>query len=154
MTLNPDYIPKFNPTGDIGPDRLMFLDETVAFYGADPKGRRAIAPDSGNCCYRTEAGNGCAIGRHILPDHYDILMDDRWKDGCKYIVDVPTLIEDFPEALPEAVIKLGGDFLSDVQSLHDAERNWDFKHGGLSNDGQIAYEEIVDGYINSTPSNA
>ena len=117
MPLDPKFIPKIAYTGDVKTDRKLFLEETIAFYGEDPEGRRAVEALSDRCVYRTEDGRGCALGRHIPDDLYLPAMDGKDQDG--HNIGCIKLFNLFEPNLPEQLKALGNYFLNDVQTLHD-----------------------------------
>ena len=104
-------------------DRLAYLNSKIEYFGADPKGRRATDPGTGNCQYRTSDGRKCAIGLDIPDNEYDSHMDDVW-DYDKVL-----------SFLPENIRRLGRVFLAQVQTLHDNANHWNLEATGLTYDG-------------------
>lgn len=108
--------------------RLKFLQETIDFYSPDPAGLRAVEHnknrvDYGRCCYRTEDGRSCAIGRVLPKNRYNQNMETCAVGSVKV----------WPR-LPVVVKSLGATFLSYVQTLHDDGSYWAI--AGLSDLGQ------------------
>jgi hypothetical protein len=103
--------------------RLAFLNDTLAYYEADPVNRRnAALGDTGcgnhaECTYAPQhAGTeGCAIGRHLPLELAKRL--DYWSDSS---VNNPIVFNRLPDALKE----LGKVFLGDMQHLHDRGPLW------------------------------
>ena len=101
--------------------RLAFLNDTLAYYEADPANRRNAVPGralgvGGECTYAPQhAGTeGCAIGRHIplaLAKRFDSITNDT-------SVSNPIVFNRLHDVLKE----LGKVFLGDMQRLHD--RSW------------------------------
>lgn len=143
IPLLKEFQPKpFVSTGNLRDDRRAFLDETVAFIGADPTAHRAINRAKGRCEYRTKEGRGCAIGRYIPDEKYLPEIDDRTGFG---ITDATNICIKYADMLPLEVQALGGGFLNDVQALHDGERYWSYS--GLSEAGTRNVEAIIRDYI-------
>lgn len=114
--------------------RHEFLDNTVAFYAADPLGRRCVVKDpevdSQACRYRS-GERRCAIGRFVLPEYID------------YIQDNGNRVDTIMYALPPEIIALGVAFLDTVQSLHDIPEYWN--DTGLSKLGHYAVAVLHEG---------
>jgi hypothetical protein len=49
-------------------EALKLIDETVAYYAADPQRRRA--KDNSGCSYETDDGRRCAVGRCLQDPRY------------------------------------------------------------------------------------
>ena len=101
-------------------DRLVFLEETIAFYSEDTS-RRAVRED-GMCMYKTSDGRSCAIGRHISPTKYR-----------KDLEEISFSISLFRGVLPNEYISLGNLFLGEIQYFHDEECFWSYS--GLTEAG-------------------
>lgn len=102
--------------------------ETVAFYGADPKGRRATY-SHGTCCNFTDDGRMCAFARCTTNPR----QLEAGSVGSVYVDS-----EDVMEVLkPEYRV---GDraFWQDVQHLHDSATHWN--ETGLSD---LGYEYVL-----------
>lgn len=95
--------------------RRNFLEETVAFYRADPVRLRA-KNILGKCVFsKTETSPGCALGRHIP---YEDLKYDLDNDNGLIFNWTALFV-----AVPIFAI-LGKDFLEMVQYLHDTDNFW------------------------------
>ena len=97
---------------------LELIDETIDFYGADPKGRRA-RNWLGCCEYITRDGKMCAIGR-CLENNF---RRQAWACSFCYVLTKMKpeyRIDDFT-------------FWTNLQRLHDIHDYWDEK--GLTKQG-------------------
>ena len=110
--------------------RLEFLEDTVAYYSEDVN-RRAVV--NGTCCYRTEDGRCCAIGRFIEDKDYDESFEDH-------------RIMDIFNKLSQELQSLDKSFLSAVQDLHDDSGCWNTEV--LSDEGLKCVEFIKYKYCN------
>ena len=111
---------------------LEFLNDTVSFYSADPKGRRALNQD-GECVYLAEDGRKCAIGRYIKEDE---------KEAFNNLGTLAGLLSEHPNCLKPSIANLSQNFLARIQNLHDGDRNWD--EFGLTEFGKATFEVIKD----------
>lgn len=114
-------------------NHLEFLEDTIAFYSVDPKGRRAVN-DTGHCKYRIFDKNdnkvaSCAIGRYIPDDKYKPDLEGEFiqKMQIKGIIS-------------PKIRGLENDFLVSVQRLHDGKHFWD--ENGLTPAGEERAEEL------------
>ena len=114
--------------------RLDFLNETVAYYSADTS-RRAMSANKDCYYYQADTGNKCAIGRHINFQDYKNNEIEHGVPVAYYIVFA---------LLPESVRRLGKDFLSKVQILHDGDDYWYFN--SLSDKGKQKVNSLIDSY--------
>ncbi len=105
--------------------RLAFLNDTLAYYEADPAIRRnaALGDNTGfgnyaECTYapRHAGTEGCAIGRH-LPLELAKQFDHNPHDTS---VGNTVIFNQLPDVLKE----LGKVFLGDMQRLHDRPWLW------------------------------
>lgn len=107
--------------------RKEFLEDTVAYYSADPVGRRAVVKEGiiGLCYYRhpDDPSKRCAAGRWIPDEKYDVSLEKKVVDTDEVFV-----------CLEEEVQKLGKAFVRDVQYLHDGSVHWNDE--GLSEEGK------------------
>lgn len=117
--------------------QLTFLDETVAFYSEDVT-RRALNPKfvgysedikEPRCCYRTEDGKSCGVGRHIPDVNYNEGLEG------KSVLDKAVFAAVEPE-----VAELGQGFLSRIQGLHDSQVSWN--DNGLTGYGLSSVENF------------
>lgn len=106
---------------------MEILDDTVAYYSADPEGRRAADPETEVCCYRTEVGHMCAVGRY---------RDFAFKVAAmREGLSVRILMREYgqdifiPEAKGHTAL-----FWQDLQYLHDKSQRW--TRTGLSTTGE------------------
>ena len=119
---------------------LDILEDTVTFYGEDPKERRCITYE-GDCQY-TWGDNHCAIGRYLKPK-YQI---ETWRDNGESVRGLMDCSEDFSEidwCLKDEVHGVDVEFWIDLQILHDSRLNWDYKDSGLSTHGQEQYNKMI-----------
>lgn len=106
--------------------QLAFLEDTIGHYNIN---NRCVK--YGECRYSPKSiglegiSEGCAIGRH-LTEKLALSLDK----GSNTVVYKPEVFK----KLPGSLRKLGKDFLSEVQCLHDNTRNWD--ESGLSVEGE------------------
>lgn len=111
-----------------------FLEAVVWWFNTE---RRSVAGNGESCLY---GGNGCAIG--------------MWEENTPVDWEGDSVLSIFHE-LPEFMIALSEDknknkgFLSDVQSLHDEEYNWN--KNGLSVQGKHKVLDICKNYGLQTP---
>lgn len=108
--------------------KLEIIDETVNFYSADPKGRRAVSAD-GTCEYASLDGKQCAVGR-CMGTGADF----------NYLGTVSTYAKEKgvgvfqshlrPEYRGHSLL-----FWVSLQRLHDYNENW--CHSGLTDIGQV-----------------
>lgn len=113
---------------DVQADRermVRILDEGIAFYSADPKGRRATVLNTIKCQYETCDGRQCIVGRH--------LVDPKGAEAGK--LDVYELIE--RNAFKPDDMGLSSLFWSRLQAMHDGEHVWD--DDGMSEVGKREY---------------
>jgi hypothetical protein len=94
--------------------QLAFLEDTVQHYNANNR-----SSNSNECSYAPahEYTLGCAIGRHIEDKELCRNLDLKPESGVSYI---PIFNE-----LPQELRDLGIGFLTQLQTLHDREENWD-----------------------------
>jgi hypothetical protein len=112
------------------------LQERVAFYAADPVGRRAVVPDSedhylADCMYRTEDGaRTCFIGGMLTEQELQTLEDeDMRSDALHNVIDYLPSLAEWSEK-----------FLFDCQNFHDIDKYWDEK--GLTSDGKDVLQNL------------
>jgi len=106
--------------------KLELLNNTAARYNINT---RAVNV-KGCCSYITEDGKKCAIGAEV-------------RNPSK-LVNGGVLNDYVFSALPKRLQKMGLDFLSDIQSLHDKPINWNER--GLSEKGSDRFEQIKSAY--------
>ncbi len=127
-----DLTATFSAIIDLNERRLAFLKETVEFYNL----KNRATNSAGGCLYHaTKSSPGCAIGR-FLPD-----------DG-KFNINVKCGIESaikIGNRVPDWMMEMGRDFLTDVQLLHDIEFYW--TDSGISEMGKIKMNEIINAHI-------
>lgn len=107
---------------------LEIIEETVAYYAADPK-RRAVT-ENGGCDYITDDGRMCAFGRcEINPIQHSQGIGARF-DNDEQIENV--LKPEYRGQDPY--------FWRSLQALHDESNNWD--ETGLTKGGQKEVEKL------------
>ena len=108
------------------------LEETVAYYHKNPSYRCKI--EQGACKYRggsvEHKSYGCAIGRQLSKKNRNKL-DEMFPDG-KSINNL--LLGEGAELLPKWMRNMNSSFLSELQSLHDSNNNWN--EDGLNDAGK------------------
>jgi len=127
-------------------DREDFLLDTLEFYDADPKNRRAFNPIDLTCTYspiKGKKGNeGCAIGRHLSRHHqnkFDNFETDASWRGVKREAKRGNI------KIPKYLINLDGNgvgnFLGRIQQLHDGSAFWNKDQ--ISGRGVAELKEII-----------
>ena len=119
---------------------LKIIQDTVTFYGDDPKERRCISAD-GNCQY-TWGDKHCAIGRYLKPK-YQI---ETWKENEESVKGLMDCSEDYCEidwCLRDEVHGLDVEFWADLQDMHDGRRNWNYEDKGLTLDGEMQCKKMI-----------
>ena len=116
-----------------------FINDTVAYYSADPKSRRSIS--AWGCSYSSKNGTsaGCAIGRHLDKD-LCITLDRYTSPG----VSNPKVFNKLPPELRELTMGL----LVDMQSLHDIGSYW--VGGEVGEDRRKKYLDTVRARLDQT----
>lgn len=114
----------------------QIINETVAWYGADPDGRRAI---QGSSCmyYDPETGNKCAVGRCVKDDV--VVQDDFPSESVGRDLRARLFIM---ENLKDEYRGHSGEFWNALQKLHDGCSYWNFDAGGLSREGMVFAKAI------------
>ena len=102
---------------------IEIIDETVAYYSEDVS-RRSIGKIGDRCVYKNFEGKKCAVGRCTNSEW----LDDWYKNN----VSEPTLATVLEHLEPEYQGH-SRSFWSQLQYIHDPNRNWDEK--GLSEHG-------------------
>lgn len=103
------------------------IEETVAFYGEDPVGRRSLNPHKVNdndprCLYVGENGKRCAFARCVAPESVDYLRDYEGKNAATAI---HGLDEKRPVELhPDYAHLRNSTFWNELQYLHDTDAIW------------------------------
>ena len=123
-------IKRFEDEKDIHKRRLLFLDDTVAFYTSK---NRAVTSEGICLYYATDSSPGCAIGRYIS-------SDSSFNFSLKSNVKTCIIFHNLPDWMQE----MGMAFLYEVQRLHDEGFEfpmfWDER--GLNAVGVTTYEEL------------
>jgi hypothetical protein len=128
-----------NNSLEVQGNRKRFLDELIAYYSADPVGRRGTKPSTNHdsdyipvttCYYRHPVypERKCAIGRHIPDDKYSDEIEGSGVCGKVMVL------------LPQEIQDLGESFLAECQQLHDNNEHWDDK--GLTSKGESRVRSI------------
>lgn len=122
---------------------LEFLKDTIAFYSADPKGRRSVKEGSTKCLYFGPNGTNCAVGRWIDPRFKDSIMSgvESYNEASVY-----DLTLKFRGCIVFAATSLSLSVLGDMQLLHDFDDNWD--QSGLSEKGEVLAKRLRKKYAN------
>ena len=118
--------------------KLEILEETLAFYTADPK-RRSMDADS-NCAYNGADGKHCAVGRCLMTKYHKLgnkLQKNDWG--------VVALYENYQFGSIDPMLspRYRGhefDFWTDLQELHDTSYFWD--ENGITKSGEKWFNTI------------
>ncbi len=118
----------------------QIIDETVAWYGADPEGRRAI--EGSHCMYYDpETGNKCAVGRCVrdsVVKKKNFPQESVTRDHHTKIFIMEHLKAEYKGHDPV--------FWRQLQKLHDGCGYWDFEKGGLTKPGMVLVKAIRNQY--------
>jgi len=112
---------------------LELLNDTVAFYSADPN-RRAMNGD--NCRYIADNGNKCAFSRLCSNEGAELLHKNQEGKKCSNAL----RDNEFKAKLGLKYPELPANFYIDLQALHDKNHNW--APLGLSTIGEEVVERI------------
>lgn len=112
-------------------DAIALIDETVVFYGADPKNRRSISMvnnEETGCLYDSGDGRRCAVGRCLLNsvEVQEKLGDTKNTPRAAHLPDrlgfegrtLDSLLKPQYRGYPGGMWTL-------LQKLHDNPDNWD-----------------------------
>jgi hypothetical protein len=114
-------------------EMLRILEDTISFYGEDPK-RRSIESifETGStiCKYNASNGRHCAIARLIPELDRNLLPEACSASDQKILV----VLEKYYPNIPN-------EFFCKLQNIHDNDLNWD--ENGLSFRGQDNVESII-----------
>lgn len=110
----------------ISKTRQELFDNTINYFNIDN-----LSYSFGSCFYRKNE-KACAIGREIK-DELAFKLDNF--SGGYGVCDVFNL-------LPKRLQKMGIEFLSSIQDLHDNTNNW--TSDGLSETGKNSAQEIAE----------
>lgn len=119
--------------------KTEILNETVAFYSADPQKLRSYNGTA--CVYNGENGTHCAIGRCLLKE-----LRDRGHELIGNFTDFVDLYErngatSLDDILEEKYRGHDEDFWAELQSLHDNKTYWDAS--GITYEGELRTNEIL-----------
>lgn len=110
--------------------RKQLLQNTIDYFNSENRSTTYF----NSCKYRLN-GKACAIGREIS-DELAKEFDDLENTGVYE--------DDIFDALPKRLQRLGKEYLSSIQKLHDSSLNWD--NGGLSAKGKQSVESMIKKY--------
>lgn len=131
--------------------KAQIIEDTVAYYSKDPKGRRSFIndmPDYEGCAYLSPNGNRCAFGRYMVDEvveeiqneyhsiwsiYYDFNKTETDKDG---ILGWPLVEEARGHSLQ---------FWIEVQNLHDIDEYWN--NEGLTGQGKKRLERLREKWV-------
>lgn len=123
--------------------QLEIINDTVAYYSADP-GRRALMGDNNKtCAYRTFDGRMCAVGRWLTDSHEfrsETMSASQLLPGLKDSELKPEVRE----------YKDDIDFWEELQRLHDTNEFWSAE--GLTAEGQKYADHLRKKYGGTTSS--
>lgn len=129
-----------NKLTDIQKEMLEVLDDTINFYGKDPKGRRA--ENENGCYFLTSEGQKCAVGRYMTKKDLEKIDNQGMMDyGFTKLVQ---------EQINSKILKrLPESFWSELQYLHDYEYFWNLKYNsGLTYRGKRREQKIKNQILN------
>lgn len=120
---------------------LDVINETVEFYGADPKNR--LSMDGPYCLYVGPDNKRCAFSRCCSEEHISFLIKKEGRQS-----DTILGKNDCPKDLLKSEYRhlCNPDFWTHLQSLHDNELNWNFTSGGLTAQGKKYVEFLQNKY--------
>ena len=95
--------------------------ETVTFYAADPKGRRAVEPGSG-CCYLTADGRKCALSRYLKDS--EAVAAKHNEIGAYGLDSAFARAGGLDSLIREGYEGLTIDFWTSLQGIHDDDSRW------------------------------
>lgn len=134
---------------------LAFVEHTVRVFAGGQA--RAWDVDRQQCIYSpvpSRNSPGCAIGC-MLPRSVSKLLDNSyilaWSDVLNLVRKSPDKLREYEQRVVETVhskaswiLDFNESFLSNLQSLHDREENWDSSGvRGLSSKGGVSVELIL-----------
>lgn len=128
------------------------LDETIAFYGADPAGRRSTVrvhqemTTTESCRYVSPEGNRCAVGRCLTERAAKEAARHHNTRSVGYLAEITTPWSSFDPLLRPRYRGHSLDFWSDLQALHDNEIYWVKGGGGLTPVGMDRAAKIREEY--------
>jgi hypothetical protein len=116
-------------------EMVALVDETVAFYGANPRGRRAT--DAGNTiCFYYDSGCCCAVGRALINP---AAMQRSYPN--KRIDQIDEEINNLQLLFKPEYRGYSIGIWRRLQVLHDSPMHWN-ESGGLTAVGQRSAEGI------------
>jgi len=127
--------------------RLAILNETITYYGKNPKRRCVTSSISGGkICFYDGSKNtklesdGCAVGR-LLSKRMKAKLDKKYTFSDK-----DSGVKDLFHELPKTIQVYGEDFLEALQQLHDSNIFW--AEFGLTKEGKKFVKSIKNKYCN------
>ncbi len=124
--------------------KKQIIEETAAAY---TDSTTALDCDSASCLYLTSDGRKCAVGRMLTEEGLEVFEGKNglgfnassFKEKCKE--------RNFPftELYKEEYRGHSGEFLDELQQLHDLSAHWDEK--GLTDDGYIYKNYLLDRWV-------
>jgi hypothetical protein len=128
----------------MGKSKLEIVKETIEYYSADPKGRRAFV--NGLCWYLTNDGRKCAVGRYIKEEKNSEFMSGDVYNICH--VSPFNTEESNSTALDLLLVDdVHGHsvaFWKSIQIFHDKKEYW--TETGLSEEGQKEANKLIEYY--------
>lgn len=116
---------------------IGLIEETVAYYGSDPVGRRAIDRDTNICMYVTDDDRHCAVGRCFNDTGMEKYGDAR--------ASYDTLLgmkQDLNEYFKDQYKGFSNDTWRNLQTLHDTNEFWG--ESGLSGKGGAYVDALIE----------
>lgn len=121
-------------------EQLGLIDETIAYYGSDPIGRRGVEPGDNMCVYNSEKGQKCAVGRCF--NDLGVQEFGQFVGGYKTLLEEigHTTRTDVNEYFKPQYRGFEEWIWSNLQVLHDAHKFW--ADSGLTEAGEAFVKDF------------
>jgi hypothetical protein len=128
------------------------IKDTIEWYSVG--GRRSLGENGKKCCYHSENGNKCAVGRFILHDKINQVVetcnggdvDDLASHfGLTISEDEHGFIKSIDNIIEEKAKGHNIGFWNSLQSLHDTNSHWN-EDGSINNIGTSYVEKMCKWY--------
>ncbi len=117
------------------------IEETAAFYNTNNRGNMLNTMDK--CCYATERGTNCAVGRCMNDEGLEKYGDSDKAIGALIDLRVTDYVS-IDYLLKPEYHGHAADFWRRLQIFHDVKANWNEE--GLSKMGMINKEILIEAY--------
>ena len=111
------------------------LTDTKEYYEQDCT-RRGL-DDTLHCQYITPDGHKCSIGRLLPQWALNLIATKEWSE-----LSVDCLLDELSPRVPKALSGIPIHFLTDLQSFHDDQCNWN-KLKGVTIQGDSQYNSLL-----------